>query len=118
MRERPNRHAWKACVGQPTVGSNPTPSALGCRETGDRACLQQGCAGRQPWSWSVLVWVIAEGDGFVAAELPHPTVNPNRITARTTAAIAASTGRHGIECVRTEMGVVVVMVTPFRVGTL
>ena len=27
MRERPNRHAWKACVGQPTVGSNPTPSA-------------------------------------------------------------------------------------------
>jgi hypothetical protein len=32
MRERPNRHAWKACVGQPTVGSNPTPSAtlLGC----------------------------------------------------------------------------------------
>src|SRR5438552_5394973 len=27
MRERPNRHAWRACVGQPTVGSNPTPSA-------------------------------------------------------------------------------------------
>src|SRR5260221_11254253 len=27
MRERPNRHAWSACVGQPTVGSNPTPSA-------------------------------------------------------------------------------------------
>src|SRR6476619_4801204 len=28
VRERPNRHAWKACVGQPTVGSNPTPSAM------------------------------------------------------------------------------------------
>ncbi len=27
MRERTNRHAWRACVGQPTVGSNPTPSA-------------------------------------------------------------------------------------------
>src|SRR5256714_3494540 len=27
MRERPNRHAWKACVGQPTGGSNPSPSA-------------------------------------------------------------------------------------------
>ena len=27
VRERPNRHAWKACVGKPTVGSNPTPSA-------------------------------------------------------------------------------------------
>src|SRR5947209_15228463 len=28
MRERPNRHAWRACVAQATVGSNPTPSAL------------------------------------------------------------------------------------------
>ena len=28
MRERPNRHAWKACEGQPSVGSNPTPSAV------------------------------------------------------------------------------------------
>ena len=27
VRERPNRHAWKACVGKLTVGSNPTPSA-------------------------------------------------------------------------------------------
>ena len=28
MRERPNRHAWRACVGKLTVGSNPTPSAM------------------------------------------------------------------------------------------
>jgi tRNA(adenine34) deaminase len=28
VRERPNRHAWKACEGQPSVGSNPTPSAM------------------------------------------------------------------------------------------
>ncbi len=27
MRERPNRHAWKACEVQASVGSNPTPSA-------------------------------------------------------------------------------------------
>ena len=27
VRERPNRHAWKACVGKLTVGSNPTVSA-------------------------------------------------------------------------------------------
>src|SRR5579864_7934537 len=27
VRERPNRHDWKSCVGQPTVGSNPTLSA-------------------------------------------------------------------------------------------
>ena len=29
VRERPNRHDWKSCVGQPTVGSNPTSSAQG-----------------------------------------------------------------------------------------
>ena len=27
VRERPIRHAWRACRGQPLVGSNPTPSA-------------------------------------------------------------------------------------------
>ena len=26
--EWPKVHAWKACVGQPTVGSNPTLSAI------------------------------------------------------------------------------------------
>ncbi len=29
MRERPNRHAWKACEGKPSEGSNPSPSARG-----------------------------------------------------------------------------------------
>ena len=29
VRERTNRHAWNACVGQLTVGSNPTVSANG-----------------------------------------------------------------------------------------
>ena len=33
VRERPNRHAWKACEGQPSVGSNPTLSATGCSRT-------------------------------------------------------------------------------------
>jgi hypothetical protein len=27
VRERPNRHDWKSCVGKLTVGSNPTLSA-------------------------------------------------------------------------------------------
>jgi hypothetical protein len=27
VRERPNRHDWKSCVGKLTVGSNPTASA-------------------------------------------------------------------------------------------
>ncbi len=34
VRERPNRHDWKSCVGQPTVGSNPTSSALGTASDG------------------------------------------------------------------------------------
>ena len=29
VRERPNRHAWKACEAQVSVGSNPTSSAMG-----------------------------------------------------------------------------------------
>ena len=29
VRERPNRHDWKSCVGKLTVGSNPTASAMG-----------------------------------------------------------------------------------------
>ena len=29
VRERPNRHAWKACEWQHSVGSNPTLSARG-----------------------------------------------------------------------------------------
>ena len=28
VRERPNRHAWKACEAQVSVGSNPTSSAM------------------------------------------------------------------------------------------
>ena len=34
MRERPNRHAWKACVGKLTLGSNPSLSAKGVRASG------------------------------------------------------------------------------------
>jgi hypothetical protein len=28
VRERPNRHDWKSCEGKPSVGSNPTSSAV------------------------------------------------------------------------------------------
>ena len=44
MRERPNRHAWKACVGQPTVGSNPTPSAMTDDEAMDIALTEARAA--------------------------------------------------------------------------
>ena len=34
MRERPNRHAWKACEVRASVGSNPTPSAMSVHHGG------------------------------------------------------------------------------------
>ena len=44
VRERPNRHAWKACVGQLTVGSNPTPSAADRFAWSERVCHGSACA--------------------------------------------------------------------------
>jgi tRNA(adenine34) deaminase len=42
VRERPNRHAWKACEAQVSVGSNPTPSAMKIDvEAAMREALQQ-----------------------------------------------------------------------------
>ena len=48
VRERPNRHDWKSCVGQPTVGSNPTSSAmsLDTRPRARRLLRARRCAGR------------------------------------------------------------------------
>ena len=54
VRERPNRHAWKACVGQLTVGSNPTPSARLVRLEPNRegpGSIDQGLfVGRPSWT--------------------------------------------------------------------
>lgn len=42
MSERPNDPVLKTGVGQPTVGSNPTPSAQGClRKSLNRATTSQ-----------------------------------------------------------------------------
>jgi tRNA(adenine34) deaminase len=41
MRERPNRHAWKACEVQASVGSNPTPSAMTDAAMTDAAMTDQ-----------------------------------------------------------------------------
>ncbi len=40
VRERPNRHAWKACEGRPSVGSNPTSSATASPPRGVEAPLR------------------------------------------------------------------------------
>ena len=42
VRERPNRHAWKACEAQVSVGSNPTSSAMNSEyEAAMRVALEQ-----------------------------------------------------------------------------
>ena len=49
VRERPNRHAWKACVGKLTVGSNPTVSATDAPAPTGRVCRVRpgtGCPSR------------------------------------------------------------------------
>ena len=51
VRERPNRHAWKACDLQGSVGSNPTPSAqpsaeIPSEEAGNRPVLGGRIGGR------------------------------------------------------------------------
>jgi hypothetical protein len=46
VRERPNRHDWKSCVQQCTVGSNPTLSAVHLTICRSRRMIMCGCARR------------------------------------------------------------------------
>ena len=41
VRERPNRHAWKACEVKASVGSNPTPSAMVDLDSAMRIALEE-----------------------------------------------------------------------------
>ena len=41
VRERPNRHAWKACEVKASVGSNPTPSAMVSVESAMQIALDE-----------------------------------------------------------------------------
>ena len=59
VRERPNRHAWKACEARVSVGSNPTSSAMSIEyEAAMRVALDQaelaGLAGDVPVGAVVL----------------------------------------------------------------
>jgi tRNA(adenine34) deaminase len=60
MRERPNRHAWRACVAQVTVGSNPTPSAMD-DTTAMRAALEEAARATAHGDVPVGAVVIHEG---------------------------------------------------------
>ena len=45
LAERSKAHAWKACVGQPTVGSNPTLSAIQSAVAETVSCAESESAG-------------------------------------------------------------------------
>src|SRR5207247_157731 len=69
MRERTNRHAWRACVGQPTVGSNPTPSARTLTAVDDDAAMEVALAeaAAAPGHGDVPVGAVVVRDGVVIA---------------------------------------------------
>jgi hypothetical protein len=71
VRERPNRHDWKSCVGKLTVGSNPTLSAR----------FGQLKAGVLPFSGNLERRGRGAWEPSVGAKLPLPTdLPPGRAT--------------------------------------
>ena len=66
MRERPNRHAWKACEAQVSVGSNPTSSAMSISdEQAMHVALQQAQLASN--SGDVPVGAVVVHDGQIIA---------------------------------------------------
>ena len=66
VRERPNRHAWKACEAQVSVGSNPTSSAMGIsHEQAMQVALQQAQLASD--SGDVPVGAVVVHDGQIIA---------------------------------------------------
>ena len=66
VRERPNRHAWKACEAQVSVGSNPTSSAMGISdEQAMQVALQQAQLASN--SGDVPVGAVVVHDGQIIA---------------------------------------------------
>ena len=71
VRERPNRHDWKSCVGKLTVGSNPTASAMEMSSTiSDDAAMDLAMieAAKAPAHGDVPVGAVAvHGNRVIAA---------------------------------------------------
>src|SRR5262245_35011012 len=91
MRERTNRHAWRACVGQPTVGSNPTPSAMLDDEAAMGAALEEAAAA--PAHDDVPIGAVVVREGQVVARrhnererLADPTAHAEVLALRDAAA--------------------------------
>ena len=94
MRERPNRHAWKACEGQPSVGSNPTPSAMAPLDDATFMSLALDEAVAALAHGDVPVGAVVVRDGEVIArrhnerELTHdPTAHAEVLALRDAAAV-------------------------------
>ena len=67
VRERPNRHAWKACEAQVSVGSNPTSSAMGISyEQAMQVALQQAQLASESGDVPVGAVVVHEGQIIAA----------------------------------------------------
>ena len=79
MRERPNRHAWKACEVQASVGSNPTPSAMISHDDAMRAALVE--AERALAAGEVPVGAVVVHDGKIVSARHNERETTNDPTA-------------------------------------
>jgi tRNA(adenine34) deaminase len=67
VRERPNRHAWKACEAQVSVGSNPTSSAMSIEyESAMRVALEHAYLAVRAGDVPVGAVVLRDGEIIAA----------------------------------------------------
>ena len=81
VRERPNRHAWKACEVQASVGSNPTPSAMVTSIELEAMDLALGLAREAFNVGEVPVGAVVLRDGVVIAQRRNEREQTNDPTA-------------------------------------
>ena len=81
VRERPNRHAWKACEVQASVGSNPTPSAMVSAVELDAMDIALGLARDAADAGEVPVGAVVLRDGRVIAQRRNEREQSNDPTA-------------------------------------
>ena len=108
VRERPNRHAWKACEVQASVGSNPTPSAMANNAELDAMELALALARDAALIGEVPVGAVVLRGGEVIARRRNerettndPTAHAEVLALRDTAAIVGSWNLSGCTLVVT-----------------
>ena len=77
VRERPNRHDWKSCVGKLTVGSNPTLSAsFGQVRGGSPLGISRNAGGGSRWAPPGLWRSRGPSGGRFAPSVARPAHGP------------------------------------------